>query len=454
MARVALTVCVLATIAMLVVGQSVAALALVATGIALGAYWWMVLAQRRRPSLTLRSVVIAIAVVLGAAITIVPHESGDIWSYTIYGRMVAVHHASPYRHLPDEYQNDPMFGYVTPTWRHTGSVYGPAFNALSAGVAPVIGDSAVRARLVYQILAAASVVGALVLVWRRTRSVAALAWLGLHPLIGVYVVNSGRNDALIGLAILGAALLMERGKSGAAGFLSGVGAAIKATGLLAGAGLGIWTWRRRRYRQAVTLAATTAVVVVGAYAAAGGAVALGPLEHASAQISRGSIWGLPPRLGLPSVSTTIAMVVTTAVVAVCLYRQTDDDAAQAAIAGPAAFLLATPYALPGYLAWVLPTAALRPERAPARIIALQGTVLVGAYAVFRHSPSGPIGTVLTRSSALLAATIGIFLLVSYIRAGTTPRDDAERTHRGSVPDPAPAPARRAASGDGSRTTDV
>jgi len=435
-ARVALAVCALATSAVVVVGQSLAAIVgMVATAIALGSYWSMVVAEERRPSLTLRNVVIAIAVVLGAAMTTVPRESGDVWSYTIYGRMVAVHHASPYRNLPDDYPNDPMFGFVSSTWRHTGSVYGPAFTALSAGVSPVIGDSALRARLLYQTLAAASVVGALVLVWRRTRSVSGIAWLGLHPLIAIYVVNGGRNDAIIGLAILGAALLAERSRSRAAGLLSGVGAAIKATVLLTSAGLGIWTWRRRGSRHAVTLAATTVVVVVGAYAAAGGPVALGPLEHASTQFSRASIWGVLPRLGLPSVSTATAMVLTTAIVVLCLYRQTNDDAGQAALAGPAAFLLATPYVLPGYLGWVLPTAALRQDRAQARIIALQGTVLVGAYAIFRHRPPGSIGDALARWSTLLAAMIGVFLLVSYIRSATSPRERADRFGSASTRDP-------------------
>ncbi len=412
-ARVALAVCALATSAVVVVGQSLAAIVgMVATAIALGSYWSMVVAEERRPSLTLRNVVIAIAVVLGAAMTTVPRESGDVWSYTIYGRMVAVHHASPYRNLPDDYPNDPMFGFVSSTWRHTGSVYGPAFTALSAGVSPVIGDSALRARLLYQTLAAASVVGALVLVWRRTRSVSGIAWLGLHPLIAIYVVNGGRNDAIIGLAILGAALLAERSRSRA-----------------------IWTWRRRGSRHAVTLAATTVVVVVGAYAAAGGPVALGPLEHASTQFSRASIWSVLPRLGLPSVSTATAMVLTTAIVVLCLYRQTNDDAGQAALAGPAAFLLATPYVLPGYLGWVLPTAALRQDRAQARIIALQGTVLVGAYAIFRHRPPGSIGDALARWSTLLAAMIGVFLLVSYIRSATSPRERADRFGSASTRDP-------------------
>ncbi len=374
----------------------------------------MVTAEARRPSLTLRPVVVAIAVVIGAAVTVGPRASGDLWSYAIYGRMVAVDHASPYRHVPDDYPDDPMLRFVSPVWHDTGSVYGPAFTGFSAAVAPLAGDSAARTRFLYQATAALAVAAALLLVWRRTRSPAALAWLGLHPVIALELVNGGRNDALIGLGVLGSILLVERAKPRASGLVTGVSTAIKATGLLAGAGLAMWSWRRKGPRAAVIFAAATFVTIAVAYVAAGGAAALGPLEHATKQMSRVSVWAALPRLGLPSVSTTAAMVVTAAVVTVCLWRQTRHDPAQAGIAGPTAFLLAAPYVLPGYLGWVLPGAALQHERPAARIIALQATLLVGAYEIFQHPPPGVVGDALTTTTQLLAPLLGAALLVAYL----------------------------------------
>src|SRR2546430_12817165 len=231
----------------------------------------------------------------------------------MYGRIVAVHHASPYRHVPDEYPGDPMLRFVSPAWLHTGSVYGPAFTAFSAAVAPLAGDSAAPTRFLYQATAALAVAGALVLVWRRTRSAAAIAWLGLHPVIGLEVVNGGRNDALIGLGILGAILLVERGKLRTSGLVTGAAATIKATGALAGAGLAIWTWRRRGFRRAAIFAGATAATVLAAYVAAGGTGAFGPLEHAAKQVSRGFVWAMFPRVGLPAGSPTGAMGVNAAV---------------------------------------------------------------------------------------------------------------------------------------------
>jgi hypothetical protein len=236
-----------------------------------------------------------------------------------------------------------------------------------------------------------------------------------HPFpIGLQLVNGGRNDALIGLGVLGAILLVEREKLRASGLVTAVVTTIKATGLLAGAGLAIWTWRRRGLRRVAIFAAVTAVTVVGAYIAAGGTVALGPLRHAATQLSRGSVWSVLPRLGLPAISTTVAMLVTAAVVVVCLWRYTKDDPAEAGIAGPAAFLLAAPFVLPGYLGWVLPGAALQHNRRTARIIALQATLLVGAYEIFRLRMSGPVGDAVSGAAGLLAPLLGIALLVAFV----------------------------------------
>jgi hypothetical protein len=410
-----LVVCTAATVITLLARPSLPALAgLIIVAAALGGYWCMIVADSRRPRLTLRAVLVAIILVLTASIMAPPRESGDVWSYAMYGRMVAVHHASPYRHLPDEYANDPMLGFVSTGWQHTRSVYGPGFTGLSAVASPLVGDSGTRARFVYQALAALAVAAALALIWRRTRSPGALAWFGLHPVVALQLVNGGHNDALVGLAVLGAVLLAARGKLWRSGVAAGAGAVVKATGLLAGAGLAIWSSRRHGPRRAASFGAATAAVVVASYAAAGGGGALGPLRHATKQISRGSIWKALPRLGLPSASTTVAIAVAAAVVALCLSRQTKRGAPEAGFAAPAAFLLSAPYVLPFYFGWVLPAGAIQRHRTPARIVAIQATVLVAAYQVFRHPVPGPIGGALTRATLLMTPFVGIALLAAYV----------------------------------------
>ena len=437
-AGVALVVCAAATAVVLLIDHTVPPiLTLVGIAVALGGYWWMVVAESRRPSLTVRGVVVAVTAVFAVALSTGPRESGDIWSYEIYGRMVAVHHASPYRHVPAEFAHDPLYRYVSPAWQHTGSVYGPAFTAFSAAVAPLAGDSAVRARFLYQATAALAMAGALWLLWRRTRSPATLAWLGLHPVIALHVVNGGRNDALIGLGILGAALFVERERLWASGLVTGLAAVIKATAGLAGAGLAVWTWRHRGLRRAIVLGAALVATVAIAYALAGGTAALGPLDHAAGQVSQGSVWSEPARLGLPAAPTLVMTLMTAAIVGAGIWRRTRDDTAEAGIAGPAAFLLAAPYVLPGYLGWVLPGAAIDPARRTSRIVALQATLLVAAYAVFHHQLRGVVGDAIVATTGLVAPLLGFALLVAYLR---TPRERSLPS--GTI---APRPARRAVS---------
>ncbi len=171
----------------------------------------LVVFERRRPRLGLRPIAAAVGVVFVVALIAPPRASNDIWSYAIYGRMVSVHHASPYEHVPADFRSDPLFDEVSPVWRHRGSVYGPAFVAFAAGVTYAAGDSPTTTRVLFQLAAAIVVTAVLALVWRRTRSPAAVAWLGLHPLFGATVVNSGQVDAFVGLAILAGALQNDPG---------------------------------------------------------------------------------------------------------------------------------------------------------------------------------------------------------------------------------------------------
>ena len=142
---------------------------------------------------------------LVSAVVIPPRGSNDVWSYAAYGRMVSVHDASPYNHVPADFRGHALYREVSPVWRHRGSVYGPVFVGFAAAGTFVAGDSPTATRLFFQMSMAAAVVIALALVWRRTRSTAAV-WLGLHPLFGAALVNGGHIDALVGLAVLVSAM--------------------------------------------------------------------------------------------------------------------------------------------------------------------------------------------------------------------------------------------------------
>src|SRR5262245_32283329 len=80
---------------------------------------------KRGPILLISTALILFAMVFP------PRHSNDVWSYSMYGRMVAWHHVSPYTHVPADFGRDSLLKEVSPGWRHTPSVYGPAFVVLA-----------------------------------------------------------------------------------------------------------------------------------------------------------------------------------------------------------------------------------------------------------------------------------------------------------------------------------
>jgi hypothetical protein len=162
------------------------------------------------PRVTVRHAVAAIGVLVALAVVQPPVASHDVWSYLSYGRMVSVHHASPYTHVPADFPHDPFFHLVGHTWRHTPSMYGPAFAAVAGAAAWFSGSSVLVGRLCFQLLSAGALGAILLLVWRRTRHPGALLAVGLNPVLVLFTVHEGHNDVLLGLAILGAVLLAER----------------------------------------------------------------------------------------------------------------------------------------------------------------------------------------------------------------------------------------------------
>ena len=267
-------------------------LVVIVATVAGGTFAWL---EQRRPRMGIRPVAAAVGLVLLAALVIGPQSSNDVWSYTMYGRMVSVHDASPYHHVPADFPHDPFDRRVSPIWQHRGSVYGPAFVAYAASLTFLAGNSVLVDRLLFQLGAALAVVLALLLVWRRTRSPAAVAWLGLHPVFGAIVVNSGQIDAFIGLAILVAAVLAAQRRGAASGFAIAVASLVKITSLLALVGLVFWAWRSHEWRVAKRAVVTACVTIAVVYLPflAGASHVLSGADH---MVTPGSPWNLPAQL--------------------------------------------------------------------------------------------------------------------------------------------------------------
>ncbi len=152
--------------------------------------------------------VIVQAVPLGAPLLL----SKDVYLYWGEGRVLAVHHANPYVATPAQYPSDPSTPWVSESWRSAPSPYGPAW-ALAAA-APAATSSRLVAELAYRVIALVALLGCLLVIARRTRNAAAVAFLGWSPLLALHYAGGGHSDALMMLVTVGAIAL---GTSSAAG---------------------------------------------------------------------------------------------------------------------------------------------------------------------------------------------------------------------------------------------
>jgi alpha-1,6-mannosyltransferase len=390
---------------------------------------YLVLVLRRSPSgLSVKLVGAAVALQTLVALARPPSATEDLWWYAIYGRILAVYHASPYTHVAAQYPHNPLLALVGHTWRHTPSVYGPAFTALSGAASFVLSTSLLGTRLFYQGLAAAALVTACVVVWRRTRSADAIAFFALSPFTALYLVNGGRNDVLVGVAVLGAVVLAQRGRTTAAGVVGGLGALVKLTGMVGVVALVVALAVRGQHRDARRVGVAAGLTVLGAYLLAGLSAVFTPMDTAGALYSRESVWRLLPLFGHELPITNVALAALGVVVCWVLFRTSRSGPEVAVPATLTALTLGAAYTLPGYVGWALPTAALQHRGRVARIAALQGVVLVMAYEIVRQPVPGRLGTDL-HQLAVVGGPIAVLALLAALVVGARPRPATRPTTR-------------------------
>lgn len=385
--------------------------------------------ERRGRGPTLRMVIAAVALLGVLAVAYPPRGSNDLWTYVMYGRTVAVHHASPYTHVPADYPHDPFLARAGKRWRHTPAVYGPVFAAYTAFGAWIAGNNALLARLFHQVLALGALAAVLYLVWGRTRSPAGLALLGLHPAIMVSTVNGGHNDLLVGLLILVGVLVALSERPALAGAVLGVAACVKITAGLAAVGLAIWYVRQRGWRVAWRFSRWMAGIVVLLYLPVGWAVVKDMGANRNL-MSRASVWQLPRHLfGLDhgqhvflglhraEVIGTMASVATGFAVligVVLAWRVTRDDADRSALLATASYEVGAAYTLPWYSAWALPLTALRPHSKLTQLLAVHAGFLAAAYALPRGLPALPW---LPDERVLIEYVVPLAILAAFVAGG-------------------------------------
>jgi len=346
------------------------------------------------------------AALLGTGLALIapPVGSTDVSSYAVYGRMVAAHHASPYTKLPADFPSDPWYPRMATFWHHTGSVYGPLFTGLSAAGMAVAKGSFLKGRLFFQLLAGLSFLLCVRIVDRQTRGdPAAIAFVGLNPVLIAVAVNGAHNDILTGLAVLaGVALVMRRHpRWAAAGIVIALGALVKLVGLLALGALAVWAWRRYGRRAAFTVAVAGGVTTIIGYLAGGGPSALKPVFHATGQQQLPAFWAYPRRwltkshgaLAAEHLVSKLSLATIAIVAAAAVLIWLNERTPVLPVAGALfAFLVGGAYLMAWYPAWVLPLIALKWRSKLSLLIAAHAGVLTLA-AVER--PSQLTGATLT-----------------------------------------------------------
>jgi len=183
-----------------------------------------------------------------------PLFSNDIYSYAAQGEMVS-RHISPYLYGPGVLGASPFSSLAQGVWINTPSPYGPLFTGVTGRLVTLSGHRALVTLVLLRLLALAGVALMAVFVPRLARSYGkdpgtAFCLGVLNPLVLLYLVGSGHNDALmIGLLVAGLTIA-RRGHAGWGMALCALAAAVKLPGL-AGVVAIAWTsggggWSRRR----------------------------------------------------------------------------------------------------------------------------------------------------------------------------------------------------------------
>jgi len=171
---------------------------------------------RGRPRPLGLAVVAGVALSMQTLAVLAPYAlSSDVFSYAMYGRIFAVHGASPYLEAPIRYATDPYYPFVY--WMHVPSFYGPLWTILSGWIVQAAGEEVGTAVLLFRLLQAACALGAAVAVFlclRRSdpeRALVGAVLVGWCPLVVVESGLSSHNDMLMALLLV-VGLVLARGR--------------------------------------------------------------------------------------------------------------------------------------------------------------------------------------------------------------------------------------------------
>ncbi len=320
--------------------------------------------------LSLRAV-LAAAVMAHLAMLMAPVLlSQDVFGYEDFARLGALHGLDPYSHAATALPSDPVYPFVG--WHTVHSPYGPLFTLASYAVAPLGVAGGLWALKVTAVLASLATVALVARTADRVGQspVFAAAFVGLNPVLLVNAVGGAHNDTLTMVAMAATLSLAAGARWGPAALVTVGAVAIKLSAglLLPVLLLAPHTWPQRLR---VALAALAGLALVAGLAVVGfGPHAFGFLAALTDQqqmVATHSVPNETARLlglhGLPRWWRNVWVGAFLVSLALALWR-TARGADWRRTAGWAmlALLLSTAWLLPWYAIWLLPLAALAPDR--------------------------------------------------------------------------------------------
>ena len=343
-------------------------------------------------SLSLRAVLIAVGLANLALFLGPPLLSQDVFGYLSFARLAVVHGLDPYNHASAAVPGDAVYRYLG--WRTVDSPYGPLYTIGSFVLAPLGvagGLWALKAIAVSTCFAAIAIVGRAAQILGRPAAAAA-AFVGLNPVLLVDAVGGFHNDTL--LLLLFAAMLLF---AATARYGRAMAALIVAVGIKLSAGLVVpflilapQHMRERRRLAAIALSGLCAIVILAAIAFGSHAFAfINSIQGEQNMVATHSVpnelarlVGLPTIYSLPTWWRDLFIAGLVAATATSLWwTWRGGDWRVGAGWVTVALLVSTAWLLPWYIIWLLPFAALVPDR---RLKA--ASLALTAYAVLIRLP--------------------------------------------------------------------
>jgi alpha-1,6-mannosyltransferase len=299
-----------------------------------------------------------------------PLLSTDVFNYVSYGRLGLLHGLNPYSHAPAAIPGDPAYPFIG--WRDATSVYGPFFTLATYGTAPLgVGG----ALWMLKVMTVGASLGCVALVWKGARllgrsPVEAAMFFGLNPLLVVYAVGGVHNDLVMLALALGGIVLVLGGREASGGLAAVAGAAVKSSSALLLPFLVLGSRGRWSGRRVALGAAAGAALAAALWIAAFDAQVLPFLRTLRWEQEFGSLHSVPKALGgLVGIDVTnhwlrlaAAALFAGALVACLVWARRSRDWLTPAGWATVALLVTSTWLLPWYVIWVLPLAALSPDR--------------------------------------------------------------------------------------------